>query len=196
MMQRCSWPGNDPAMIEYHDREWGLPLHDDRKLFEFMLLDAAQAGLSWKTILHRREGYRAAFSDFDPTRVAAYTDEDILRLLADSRIIRNRLKIMASVQNARRFLEVQRDFGSFDSYVWGFVGGKTIQNRFDSLAQIPAKTAESERMSVDLRRRGFQFVGPTICYAFMQAAGLVNDHLTTCFRHRELEILAGHLPSG
>jgi DNA-3-methyladenine glycosylase I len=186
MDERCPWPGKDPLMIEYHDMEWGVPAHDDRKLFEFMLLDAAQAGLSWKTILHRREGYRAAFNDFDPVRVAAYGDQEIERLLQDSRIIRNRLKIASSVENARRFLEVQREFGSFDSYIWGFVGGKPLHNRFENLSEIPAKTVQSEKMSLELRKRGFQFVGPTICYAFMQAAGLVNDHVTTCFRHREL----------
>jgi DNA-3-methyladenine glycosylase I len=193
MTVRCPWPGDDPLMVEYHDREWGVPVHDDRKLFEFMLLDAAQAGLSWKTILHRREGYRAAFSDFDPVRVAAYTDEDVGRLLQDSRIIRNRLKIVSSVENARRFLQVQREFGSFDPYIWGFVGGKPIHNRFENLADIPSSTVESETMSLDLRKRGFRFVGPTICYAFMQAAGLVNDHITSCFRHAELMRVQGQV---
>jgi DNA-3-methyladenine glycosylase I len=173
-------------MIRYHDTEWGVPVHDDRRLFEFLTLDAFQAGLSWAIILRKRERFRRAFAGFDPERVARYTARDIGRLLADPGIVRNRLKIQAAVENARRFVDIQGTFGSFDRYIWQFVGGRPIQHRYRTVRQIPAATRESDTMSKDLRRRGFRFVGPTICYAFMQAAGLVNDHTIQCFRYREV----------
>ncbi len=173
-------------MIRYHDTEWGVPLHDDRKLFEFLVLDAFQAGLSWAIVLKKREGFRKAFSSFDPRRVARYDGRKVRALLADAGIIRNRLKIEATIANARAFLAVQREFGSFDRYIWQFVGGKTKENRWRTLKQLPARSRESDAMSKDLKERGFRFVGSTICYAFMQAAGMVNDHLVGCFRHREL----------
>ena len=176
-------------MIEYHDREWGVPLHDDRKLFEFLVLEGAQAGLSWETVLNKRENYRKAFDDFEPTRIAQYTEKDIERLIADPGIIRNRLKIAAAITNAQRFLDVQKEFGSFDNYIWQFVGGRPIKNKFKSLSELPAKTKESEAMSKDLRQRGFKFVGPTICYAFMQAVGMVNDHTIYCFRYDKAKTL-------
>ena len=182
-MNRCAWPGNNPLTIEYHDSEWGMPVHDDRKLFEFLILEGAQAGLTWQTILNKRETYRRAFDGFDPIKVAAYTEEDVARLLADPGIVRNRLKVRAAIGNARAFLVVQGEFGSFDKYIWDFVGGRPIKNSFKSLAEIPAKTKESDAMSKDLLKRGFKFVGSTICYAFMQAAGLVNDHTVDCFRY-------------
>jgi DNA-3-methyladenine glycosylase I len=183
---RCAWVGEDPLYIAYHDQEWGVPLHDDRLLFEFLVLEGAQAGLSWLTILKKRDGYREAFAGFDPAKVAAFGPTDIDRLLSDPGIVRNRLKVEAAVTNAHRFLEVQEEFGSFDSYVWGFVGGETIHNRWPTVAEIPAKTATAERLSADLKRRGFRFVGPTIMYAHMQATGMVNDHTVDCFRWREL----------
>ena len=183
---RCSWPTDDPLMIAYHDEEWGVPLHDDRKHYEFLLLDAMQAGLSWKTILHKRENFRKAFADFDPHKVARFTEKRIEKLLSDPGIIRNRLKVQAAVTNARCFLEVQEEFGTFDAYIWQFTGGKTIDNRRKSLKQLQATSPESDAMSADLRKRGFKFVGSTICYAYMQAAGMVNDHLTNCFRYRQL----------
>lgn len=186
MEVRCEWCGEDPLYVNYHDREWGVPVHDDRKLFEFPVLDAMQAGLSWLIILRKREGFRRAFDDFDPAKVAAYRRQKIERLLADPDIVRNRLKIEAAVENARAFLDVQAEFGSFDAYIWRFVGGKTRKNAWKSLKEIPPKTPESIAMSKDLTKRGFRFVGPTICYAFMQAAGLVNDHTTYCFRHAQL----------
>jgi DNA-3-methyladenine glycosylase I len=170
-------------MLDYHDREWGVPLHDDRALFEFLILEGAQAGLSWDTILKKRQDYRRAFDDFDPARIVRYGEEDIQRLLADPGIVRNRLKIHAAIVNAQKLLDVQQEFGSFDSYVWQFVGGRPIKNEFRSLAEIPAKTAQSDAMSKDMQRRGFKFVGSTICYAFMQAVGLVNDHTIDCFRY-------------
>jgi DNA-3-methyladenine glycosylase I len=170
-------------MTEYHDTEWGLPVHDDFKWFEHIILDGAQAGLSWKTILHRREGYRRAFAGFDPTRVAAFDENEIARLMNDPGIIRNRLKIRSAVTNARAFLRIQDEFGSFDNYIWGFSGGEPVINRWESLKDIPARTPLSDAVSKDLKKRGFTFVGSTICYAFMQAAGIVNDHLTDCFRH-------------
>ena len=179
----CNWPGTDPLMIEYHDREWGVPLHDDQKLFEFMILDAFQAGLSWKTILHRREGFRAAFDNFDAVIISAYTEEKIQQLMQDSRIIRNQLKIRSTVTNARAFLKVQKEFGTFDKYIWQFTGGTTNYNNWTDLKQIPAKSAESDAMSKDLIKRGFKFCGSTICYAFMQAAGMINDHLVYCNKH-------------
>jgi len=185
-VQRCAWVGSDPLYIEYHDREWGVPVHDDLLLFEFLVLEGAQAGLSWLTILRKREGYRKAFADFDPERVARFTPADVDRLLTDSGIVRNRLKVESAINNARAFLEVQQEFGSFDSYVWRFVDGETIQNRWLSIYEIPAKTAEAERLSIDLKRRGFRFVGPTIVYAHMQATGMVNDHTVECSRWAEL----------
>ncbi len=185
-LERCGWPGDDPLMIEYHDREWGVPLHDDRRHFEFLVLDGAQAGLSWRTILHKRARYRKVFSGFDPAKVARYGKRKIESLLRDPGIVRNRLKVESAVRNARVFLKIQREFGSFDAYVWRFVGGETIQNRWRTLEEIPASTAESDAMSKDLKQRGMNFVGSTICYAYMQAAGMVNDHRTACFRHREL----------
>lgn len=182
---RCSW-ATTPAMIEYHDREWGVPQHDDRVLFEFLILEGAQAGLSWSTILNKRDAYRKAFSSFDPARVARYDSKKVKALLANEGIVRNRLKISASIENARAFLAVRKEFGSFDAYIWQFIGGKPKINRISSMKQVPAQTAESERMSKDLLKRGFRFVGPTICYAFMQAVGMVNDHLVTCVRYAEL----------
>jgi DNA-3-methyladenine glycosylase I len=180
---RCPWAGSDPLYIAYHDEEWGVPVHDDRTHFEFLILEGAQAGLSWATILRKRENYRRAFDNFDPARVAAYDEEKIATLLADPGIVRNRLKVHAAVRNAQGFLRVQDEFGSFDAYIWGFVGGRPIVNQWTSLSQVPAETDESRALSRDLKQRGFTFVGPTIMYAHMQAAGLVNDHLTSCFRH-------------
>jgi DNA-3-methyladenine glycosylase I len=177
-------------MIVYHDEEWGVPLHDDRRLFEFLLLDGAQAGLSWETILKKRENYRRAFDGFEPEAIARYDDEKTKQLLADPGIVRNRQKVASAVRNACAFLEVKAEFETFDAYIWQFVGGDTIQNEWQAISQIPAKTAESEAMSVDLKGRGFGFVGPTICYAFMQAAGMVNDHTVDCYRHSECAALA------
>ena len=179
----CNWPGNDPLMIAYHDNEWGVPLHDDHKLFEFMILDAFQAGLSWKTILHRREGFRNAFDGFDAVKIADYTEEKIQELMQDTRIIRNQAKIRSTVSNAQAFLNVQKEFGSFDKYIWQFTGGTTLYNNWTDLKQIPAKSSESDAMSKDLIKRGFKFCGSTICYAFMQAAGMIHDHLTYCLKH-------------
>lgn len=186
MTRRCEWCGDDPLYVAYHDEEWGVPVHDDRRLFEMLILEGAQAGLSWSTILKKRENYRKAFNRFDAQKIAKYDKAKIAKLLADPGIVRNRLKIAATVQNARAFLEVQKEFGSFDRYIWQFVGGKPKQNRWKSLKEIPAKTVESDAMSKDLKKRGFSFVGSTICYAFMQAVGMVNDHITTCFRHRKV----------
>ena len=182
---RCAW-ATTPLGVKYHDEEWGVPLHDDRQLFEFLILEGAQAGLSWELILNRRESYREAFDGFDPPAVAAYGDEKVAELLANPGIVRNRQKVAAAVGNARAFLEVQRESGSFDAYIWGFVDGAPIRNAWQSMDQVPAATPLSEAMSRDLRRRGFRFVGPTICYAFMQATGMVNDHTTSCFRYREV----------
>jgi DNA-3-methyladenine glycosylase I len=183
------WGEVDDLLAAYHDREWGVPLHDDRKLFEFLVLEGFQAGLSWNTILRKRENFRKAFHGFDVKKVARYGEKDIARLLADAGIIRNRLKVRAAVANARRFLEVQKEFGSFDRYIWGFVNGKPIRNRFRELARLPARTPLSDRISADLKARGFRFVGSTIVYAHMQAAGMVNDHLTSCFRYKEIAAL-------
>ncbi|MBI5428898.1 MAG: DNA-3-methyladenine glycosylase I [Nitrosomonadales bacterium] len=185
--QRCAWPGDDPLYCAYHDTEWGVPLHDDRRLFEFLILEGAQAGLSWITILRKRENYRAAFDGFDAQRIAAYDANKIESLLQNPGIVRNRLKVQSAVINAQKFLEVQGEFGSFDAFIWRFVDGKPKQNRWRSLADIPASTPESDAMSKELKRRGFKFVGSTICYAHMQATGMVNDHTTDCFRHRELK---------
>ncbi len=185
-MTRCNWPGNDLLMIKYHDKEWGAPVHDDRLLFEYMILDAFQAGLSWRTVLYKRENFRKAFDNFDPRRIAKYGKTKYQNLLGDSGIIRNRAKINAAITNAEKFLEVQREFGFFDKYIWQFVGEKPIINKFKKLSDIPAKTRQSDEMSRDLTKRGFKFAGSTICYAFMQAAGMVSDHLRSCFRYREL----------
>ena len=186
-IKRCAWPSNDPLMIAYHDEEWGVPLHDDRKLFEFLVLEGMQAGLSWSTVLRKRENFRKAFHGFDPVRIARYRKRDVERLLSDAGIIRNRLKIQAALTNAQCFVEVQKEFGTFDAYIWGFVGGKPIKNRFKSLSEIPAVTSESEVLSKDLKSRGFKFVGPTIVYAHMQATGMVNDHTVDCFRYRQVQ---------
>ena len=184
---RCGWASlDDPLYLEYHDKEWGVPVHDDRVMFEFLVLEGAQAGLSWATVLRKRNNFRRAFADFDPRKVARFDAKKVNALLADPGIIRNRLKVESAVRNARAFLEVQRDFGSFDAYVWRFVGGKTKVNQWRSLKEIPARTTESDAMSKDLLGRGFRFVGPTICYAHMQATGMVNDHMVSCFRYREL----------
>jgi DNA-3-methyladenine glycosylase I len=184
-MTRCGWAKNDLA-IRYHDAEWGVPTHDDRRLFEFLILEGAQAGLSWDTVLRKRENYRAAFDNFEAEKVARYDEKKISGLLQNEGIIRNRLKIASAVQNAHGFLKIQEEFGSFDSYIWLFVGGQPIVNAWQTLAEVPAKTPESDAMSKDLRGRGFNFVGSTICYAFMQACGLVNDHLISCFRYDEI----------
>ncbi len=185
--KRCSWVNVENALMrEYHDREWGVPVHDDRKHFEFLILEAAQAGLSWSIVLNKREGYRKAFSQFDPEKVARYTKAKIDKLVGDAGIIRNRLKIEAAVTNARALLAVQKEFGSFDKYCWQFVDGKPRQNSWKSLRQIPPTTAESDKFSRDLKQRGFKFVGPTVIYAHMQAVGMVNDHLVDCFRYRTI----------
>jgi DNA-3-methyladenine glycosylase I len=185
-MNRCAWPGTDPLYVAYHDLEWGVPVHDDRTLFEFITLDGAQAGLSWITILRKRDNYRRAFDNFDIPTVAAYSLQKIEALLQDAGIVRNRRKIETTVTNAQAVLRVQQEFGSLDAYLWSFVGGRTIDNRRRSLGETPSKTAESDAMSKDMIRRGFKFCGSTICYAFMQAAGLVNDHVVDCFRYAEL----------
>jgi DNA-3-methyladenine glycosylase I len=184
-VSRCRWASND-WNIPYHDEEWGVPVHDDRLLFEFLILEGAQAGLSWDTILRKREGYREAFDNFDVARVARYDANKVRSLLADAGIVRNRLKIAATIDNARAFLKVQEEFGSFDKYIWQFVDGKPKRNRWPAHARLPAKTAESDAMSKDLKKRGFRFVGSTICYALMQATGMVNDHATTCFRYKQV----------
>jgi DNA-3-methyladenine glycosylase I len=186
MKNRCPWAGNDPIYIKYHDKEWGLPLHDDRKLFEFLLLDGFQAGLSWITILKKRTNYRQAFDYFNARKIAAYDSRKVEQLLQNKGIIRNRLKIEAAVQNAKSFLAIRDEFSSFDDYIWGFTEGKTLKNAWKSISEVPAWTHESSAMSKDLKQRGFKFVGPTICYAFMQAAGMVNDHLIDCFRYHEV----------
>ena len=183
---RCGWAGNDPLYCYYHDREWGVPVHDDRLLFEFLILEGAQAGLSWITILRKRDAYRLAFDNFKPAVVAAFDAAKVLELLNNPGIVRNRLKIAAAISNAEAFLKVQEEFGSFDRFIWSFTAGITIQNCWDRLADVPASTAEAERMSRELKKRGFRFVGPTICYAFMQAVGMVNDHTVDCFRRSEL----------
>jgi len=177
-------------MIAYHDREWGVPLHDDRRLFEFLVLESMQAGLSWRTVLHKRENFRKAFSGFDPRRVARYTAKDVARLMGDAGIIRNRQKIEAAINNARRFLEVQKEYGDFDRYIWGFVGGKPIRNRFRKLSELPARTELSDAVAKDLKARGFKFLGSTVVYAHMQATGMVNDHLVRCFRYKEVQARA------
>ena len=177
----------NPLMLRYHDEEWGVPVHDDWKLFEFLALEGAQAGLSWETILNKRENYRKAFNQFDPAKIAKYSTSDVKRLLENPGIVRNRLKIRSTVANAKEFLRIRKEFGSFDKYVWRFVDGRPVQHRLKSFGEIPATTAESNALSKDLRKRGFRFVGPTICYAFMQAVGMVNDHTTNCFRYKDLK---------
>jgi DNA-3-methyladenine glycosylase I len=180
---RCGW-ASEGLSVRYHDEEWGVPVHDDRTLFEFLILEGAQAGLSWSTILNKRENYRKAFDRFDAERVAKYDRRKVQQLLRDAGIVRNRLKIASAIENAKAFLLVQKEFGSFDRYIWQFVGGKSLVNKRKSMRQVPARTAESDAMSKDLKRRGFKFVGSTICYAFMQATGMVNDHLVECFRYK------------
>ena len=189
MKHRCPWAGSDPAYLAYHDDEWGVPVHDDRRLFEMLILEGAQAGLSWLTILKKRENYRKAFAGFDCRRIAGYGARDIGRLLADPGIVRNRLKIEAAIRNARGTLAIQEEFGTLDAYLWRFVDGRPLQNEWKSMAELPARTEVSDALGKDLKRRGFNFVGSTICYAFMQAVGLVNDHLTDCPRHAEVRKL-------
>jgi DNA-3-methyladenine glycosylase I len=186
---RCGWAGTDPLYVAYHDHEWGVPVHDDRVLFEFLLLEGAQAGLSWSTILKKRENYRRAFDGFDPARVAAYDEARIAELLGDAGIVRNQAKVRAAVANAHAFLQIQEEYGSFDRYIWGYVGSEPIQNRWEHLREIPAETPLSRQISKDLQARGFNFVGPTILYAFMQAVGMVNDHVTACFRYQDISRL-------
>ena len=185
-LHRCAWPTDDLKMIEYHDAEWGVPLHDDRKLFEFLVLESAQAGLSWRTVLYKRENYRKAFAQFDPQKVARFNSRDRQRLLKDAGIIRNRAKIDAAINNAGRFLEVQEEFGTFARYMWNFVNGKPIVNRFRSIKELPAITPLAETVAKDLKSRGFKFLGPTVLYAHMQATGMVNDHMVDCFRYKEV----------
>ena len=188
MKTRCEWAGSDPLYIKYHDNEWGIPLHDDRKLFELLILEGAQAGLSWLTILKKRHNYRKAFNNFDPEIIAKFDSAIIEKLLSNKGIIRNRLKIEAAIQNAGAFLNIQRKFGSFDAYIWQFTGDKPIKNAWKNQNEIPSKTKESMAMSVDLKKRGFKFAGPVICYAFMQATGMVNDHTVDCFRYQEISL--------
>jgi DNA-3-methyladenine glycosylase I len=196
MKTRCPWPGDDPLMLAYHDGEWGTPVHDDRTHFEFLVLESSQAGLSWRTILHKREGYRRAFAGFDPEAVARFDQAKIEELILDASIIRNRAKITGTVRNARAFLEVQKEFGSFSEFFWSFVGGRPIVNAWTDLRQLPALSPEAEAASKAMRQRGFTFVGPTIVYAHMQACGLVNDHLVSCSRHREVQRLRRGQRSG
>ena len=190
VLQRCEWANSSALYLDYHDTEWGVPVHDERTLFEFLILEGAQAGLSWSTILNKRQAYIQAFDNFEPTKVASYDDSEVQALLTNPGIVRNRLKIQAAIQNARSFLAVQDQYGSFDTYVWQFVDGKTVQNSWKSLQEIPATTKESDAMSKELKKRGFTFVGSTICYAFMQAVGMVNDHTVDCFRWKELQAFA------
>ena len=189
-MNRCEWSGSDPHYIAYHDDEWGVPVHNDRLLYEFLVLEGAQAGLSWLTILKKRDNYRKAFDSFDIEKVASYKETDLARLLADAGIVRNRLKLESAIKNARGVLKIQKEFGSLDSYLWRYVDGISIQNSWNSMSELPAKTDLSEAMSKDLKKRGFNFIGPTICYAFMQAVGMVNDHTTNCYRYKEIKDLA------
>jgi len=188
-MNRCEWSGSAPLYISYHDDEWGVPVRDDRLLYEFLVLEGAQAGLSWLTILKKRDNYKKAFEGFDFERIANYTEMDLERLLADPGIVRNRLKLESAIRNARGVLKIREEFGSLDSYLWSYVNGNPIQNTWKSMAELPAKTELSEAMSKDLKKRGFNFVGPTICYAFMQAVGMVNDHTTDCYRYKEIKAL-------
>jgi DNA-3-methyladenine glycosylase I len=186
---RCPWPSDNRIMIKYHDKEWGVPLHNDRKLFEFLILEGFQAGLSWRTILHKRENFRKAFDNFDYNKVAKYDKRKVNSLLKDAGIIRNKLKIEGAITNAKAFLNVRKEFGTFDRYIWSFVNGKPIQNKFKSLKELPAKTELSDKISDDLRRRGFKFVGSTIVYAYMQATGMVNDHVISCYRYNEIKTI-------
>jgi DNA-3-methyladenine glycosylase I len=186
MKKRCEWPSDDELMLRYHDAEWGVPVHDDRKHFEFLLLDAFQAGLNWSIILKKQENFRKAFDNFDPAKISRYREAKIQKLLNDSGIIRNKLKIRSTITNAKAFLKIQKEFGSFDKFVWQFTGGKQKVNRWKRMKDIPAKSPESDAMSEELKKRGFNFVGSTICYSYMQAAGMVNDHTTSCFRYREV----------
>lgn len=186
MEQRCTWSGNDPLMIQYHDEEWGVPVHDDRKHFEFLVLEGAQAGLSWSTVLKKREGYRKAFAQFDWNKVAKFTEKDVVRLIANPEIIRNRLKIQSAITNAKAFIALRKEFGSFDKYIWSFVNNKPENHSIKTMKDVPAKTALSDRVSLDLKKRGFNFVGSTIIYAHLQATGIVNDHEIACFRHKEI----------
>ena len=193
---RCTWAeGGNELYIQYHDREWGVPVHEDRKQFEFLILEGAQAGLSWSTVLNKREGYRKAFANFDPVKVARFSEKKIETLIQNPSIIRNRLKIASAVSNARAFLAIQKEFGSFDTYIWAFVGGKPRQNRWKAMAEVPVTSPESDALSKDLKQRGLKFVGSTILYAHLQAAGLVNDHLVSCFRYRECAALARSSPT-
>jgi DNA-3-methyladenine glycosylase I len=185
---RCQWPSDDPLMIAYHDNEWGTPLHNDEKLFEFLVLDAFQAGLSWKTVLYKRENFHRAFDGFDPNKIARYSEKKIIALLSDAGIIRNKLKIHGTIENARQFLRIQKEHGSFDQYIWQFTNHNTIVHKLKAGDVHPATSPESDEMSAALRKEGFKFVGSTICYAFMQAAGMINDHLVTCFRHKECQM--------
>ena len=191
MTKHCDWCGTEEIYVDYHDKDWGVPVHDDRLHFEMIILDGAQAGLSWITILKRRESYRKAFDNFDVLKVSRYSSKKIEKLLTNTGIIRNRLKVNSAVQNARSFLKIQKEFGSFDKYIWQFVNHKTIQNKWKKMSKLPAKTAQSDAMSKDLKKRGFSFVGSTICYAYMQAAGLVNDHTLGCFRYKEVKKMSG-----
>ena len=188
MKKRCEWGNQSVLYQQYHDEEWGVPLHDDTRLFKFLILEGAQAGLSWETILKKREGYREAFDQFDAEKIAKYSDDKIESLLQNPNIIRNRLKVKSAVLNAQLFLEVQKEYGSFDTYIWQFIRGKTIQNRFKKISQLPANTLKSDAMSKNLKKRGFKFIGTTICYAFMQATGMVNDHVVSCFRYKECAV--------
>jgi len=187
-LKRCEWPGSNELMIQYHDEEWGVPNHDDRKWFEYITLDAFQAGLSWSIVLNKRENFRKALDNFEPTKIAEYNQSNIDELVQDVGIIRNKLKINATISNAKAFIEIQTEFGTFDKYIWQFVNGKTINNKWNSIEDLPASTPESDILSTDLKKRGFKFVGTTICYAFMQSAGMINDHLVYCFRHKEIII--------
>ena len=193
MKTRCEWCGSDPLYVAYHDDEWGVPVHDDRRLLEFLILEGAQAGLSWFTILKKRENYRKAFHAFDWERIAHYTQSDVRRLLADPGIVRNRLKIESAIKNAQGVLDIRQEYGSLDAFLWRYVDGTPVQNAWQRMAELPARTKESDQMSKDLKQRGFTFVGSTICYAFMQAVGMVNDHTTDCFRYKEI---AKHRPTG
>ncbi len=188
-VERCEWAGEDKLMRDYHDKEWGVPVHDDLELFELLILEGAQAGLSWATILKRRNGYRKAFANFDVLKVAQFTDQDFSRLIEDKGIIRNKLKVKSAINNAQMFIEVQKEFNSFNEYIWSFVKFKPIHNRFKSLSELPASTPLSEEISKDLKKRGFNFVGPTICYAYMQSIGMVNDHVTNCYRYNAIKEL-------
>lgn len=185
-MKRCEWVGDNSLMIKYHDKEWGKPEHNDKKLFEYLILDSFQAGLSWQIIINKRENFRKAFDNFNPVKISKYDKKDVERLINNAGIVRNKLKINATITNAKEFLKIQKEFGSFDKYIWGFVNYKVIKNKFGKVKDIPVKTKEAEYMSKDLKKRGFKFVGPTICYAFMQGVGIVNDHTTNCFRYKEV----------